>query len=56
MKAEEIHSITFSRGASVLFFEGPRKTDTSTVLEPVVDGETIPLFRTEPWMYGKVTK
>lgn len=53
MKAEEIHSIFFSRGATVLFFEGHNYKDDSVVLEPVVDGETIPLFFTESWMFKK---
>ncbi len=53
MKAEEIHSIYFSKGARVLFFEGPPRLPTSVVIEPVVDGEKIPLMRTDPWMFRK---
>lgn len=53
MKADEIHSIQFSRGAIVLFFEGATASDTSVVLEPVVDGETVPTFKVEPWMFKK---
>jgi hypothetical protein len=53
MRAEEFHSIYFERGTSVLFFEGPNRLDLSQVLEPVVDNETIPLFRTEPWMFRR---
>lgn len=56
MKAEEIHSIYFERGTSVLFFEGPNRLELSQVLEPVVDGETIPLFRTEDWMFRREAK
>ncbi len=53
MKAEDIHSIYFSQGAKVLFFEGPTRVETSVVIEPVVDGEKIPLMRTDPWMFRK---
>jgi len=38
MKFNEIHSIKFSKGAKVLFFEGPAKVDCSYVLEPLIDG------------------
>lgn len=50
----EVHSIHFSRGARVLFFEGPTVCDSSIILEPHVDGETIPTFRVEPWMFRRV--
>jgi len=53
MKAEQIHSIYFSKGAEVLFFEGPSKGMFSSTLEPVVDGEVIPTFKVEPWMFRK---
>lgn len=53
MKADEIHSIYFSRGAKVLFFEGPTITDSSIILEPYVDGEVIPTFKVEPWMFKR---
>lgn len=49
----EIHSIQFSKNAAVLFFEGPSISDTSVILEPVVDGVTIPTFKTEPWMFTR---
>ena len=51
MKAEEIHSIQFDKGAAVLFFEGPEISDWSLILEPVVDGLVIPTFKREPWMF-----
>jgi hypothetical protein len=51
MQAEEFHSIFFERGTAVLFFEGPNRLDYSQVLEPVVDGKVIPLFKTEEWMF-----
>lgn len=53
MKAYEIHSIFFSKGAAVLFFEGPNKSDSSFVLEPVSNGRVIPTFKVEPWMFKK---
>lgn len=53
MRAEEIHSIFFGKGAVVLFFEGPNKSDTSCVLEPVSNGRVIPTFKVEPWMFKK---
>lgn len=56
MLAEEFHSIYFSKGAEVLFFEGPSRLDTSEVLEPVVDNEVIPLFKTEKWMFRSDTQ
>jgi hypothetical protein len=58
MKASEIHSIFFSRGAKVLFFEGQAKTDTSTILQPFVNGKVVPTFKVENWMFDKnvVTK
>lgn len=53
MKADEIHSIYFSRGAKVLFFEGPKIADSSIILEPYVDGEIVPTFKVEPWMFKR---
>ncbi len=53
MKANEVHSIFFSRDAVVLFFEGPTVTDKSIILEPFVNGEVIPTFKVEPWMFKK---
>ena len=53
MKAKDIHSIYFSKGAEVLFFEGPPVKQTSIVLEPMSQGEVVPLFTTEPWMFKK---
>jgi hypothetical protein len=55
MKAEEIHSIFFSKGAEVLFFEGPNRLDHSYVLEPISDGRVIPTFRVDPWMFREET-
>lgn len=53
MRAEEIHSIYFEKGTRVLFFEGPTVADTSIILEPFVDGEVIPTFKVESWMFQK---
>ena len=52
MKASDIHSIAFSRDALVLFFEGPEKTAETLILEPFVDGVTVPTFQVQPWMYA----
>ena len=52
MEASEIHSITFSRDALVLFFEGPEQTSETLILEPFVDGVTVPTFQVQPWMYA----
>lgn len=53
MTAEEVHSIYFEKGSMVLFFEGKARHPASIVLEPVVDGQTIPLMRTDPWMFRR---
>ena len=55
MRAEEFHSIYFDKGSMVLFFEGANRLDKSQVLEPVVMGERIPLFKTENWMFRRET-
>lgn len=51
MFANNIHSIVFSKGAKVLILEGPTKKNSSVILEPIVDGQVIPLFKTESWMF-----
>jgi len=51
MEATEVHSIRFSKGAKVLFFEGPALAMSSVMLQPVVDGVTIEQFKVEPWMF-----
>ena len=53
MEHDEIHSIFFSQGARVLFFEGPPVTETTRILEPWVDGKRIDTMRVEPWMFQK---
>ena len=53
MDSEEIHSIYFSKGAEILFFEGPQLSDSSIILEPFVDDEIIPTFEVKPWMFKK---
>lgn len=53
MTHNEIHSIKFSRGAKVLFFEGPELQSTSHMLEPWEHGHSIHTFRTEPWMFER---
>ena len=53
MKANEIHSIKFARDTRVLFFEGPMQSRLTKVLEPFVNGRTIPTMRTESWMFQR---
>lgn len=56
MKHDEIHSINFSRGAVVLFIEGPQRTNESIILQPHVNGETVPTFEVRDWMYKSAEK
>lgn len=51
MTYNQIHSIKFSRGAKVLFIEGPQVSDTSFVLQPVSNGVEIPNFYTAKWIF-----
>jgi hypothetical protein len=53
MKADEVHSIYFSRGARVLFFEGPTKAHSSVILEPWVNNERVPTMEVRPWMFQR---
>lgn len=53
MGPDQVHSIYFSKGAVVLLFEGPTVSETSLVLEPIVDGKVVPTFKVEPWMFQK---
>ena len=53
MEAKEVHSIEFSKGAEVLFFEGPAIAGQSMILEPWVDGEDVPTFEVKPWMFKR---
>lgn len=53
MTAAQIHSIRFSRGAKVLFLEGETIRNMSIILEPEIDGEVIPTFKVEPWMFKR---
>lgn len=51
MPWDEIHSIKFSKGAVVLFLEGPLKSNSTIILQPFVDGEVVPTMKVEPWMF-----
>jgi len=51
MKHDEIHSITFSKGAKVLFFEGPQVSDKSVIIEPIINGQTVSTYDVAPWMF-----
>jgi hypothetical protein len=53
MKSAQIHSIYFTAGTEVLFFEGPTISNESLILEPLVDGELIPTFEVKPWMFQR---
>lgn len=53
MKAEQFHSIFFSRGAKVLFFEGEDKSTSSEILEPVVNGQIIATCENKDYMFIK---
>jgi hypothetical protein len=55
MTAEQVHSIFFRRDTAVLFFEGPNVSSGSIILEPIVDGQTIPTFQVEPWAFKRGT-
>ena len=54
MNADDIHSIYFSKGTQVLFFEGEERTKTTSILEPVVNNDVIPTFEVKPWMFKKL--
>lgn len=56
MRADEIHSIRFSRGAEVLFFEGPNVRDFSVFLEPWSNGRAVPTFETRSWMFEPASR
>ena len=56
MRAHEIHSIAFAKGAKVLIFEGPTKTESSVILEPIVNGKAVRTFKVEPWMFQEVER
>ena len=49
---DKYHSIEFSMGARVLFFEGADQAETSNFLEPIINGKVIPTFTLPDWMYN----
>lgn len=53
MRADDIHSIYFKRGTSVLFFEGDQVSDSSVILEPVVNGVVVNTFEVPKWAFRK---
>ena len=53
MNYEQIHSIYFSKGTKVLFFEGEYLTQETLILDPYVDGEHLETFEIKPWMFKK---
>lgn len=56
MQHDQIHSIVFSHGAVVLFFEGPELSKRSVMIEPWENGKVIPTFETRDWMFQKEYK
>jgi hypothetical protein len=56
MTYSEIHSIRFSRGAKVLFFEEPPSGEDSVFLEPYSDGRVVQTFAVQPWMFDRGKK
>lgn len=56
MESEQVHSIYFSRDAVVLFFEGPKVTDRSVILQPFTGGEVIPTMEVKPWMFKRASE
>ena len=53
MEAKQIHSIRFARDTVVLFFEGIDESQTTEILQPVVNMNVVPTFKTEDWMFQK---
>lgn len=51
MNAGDIHSIWFQKGTQLLIFEDPQFRNYFHILQPVVDGEVIPTFKVEDWMF-----
>jgi len=54
MQADQIHSIDFSRGAKVLFFEGPEISKSSRIIEPIVRGEVIRTYEKRDYMFKEI--
>jgi hypothetical protein len=53
MKHDEIHSIYFSKGCKVLFFEGEVITNETRIIEPCVDGKHLQTFEIKKWMFER---
>ena len=58
MTHSAIHSIRFSRGARVLFFEGPQRQENTVILQPddPHTQQAIPTFDVARWMFTPVSK
>jgi hypothetical protein len=54
MEHDDYHSIRFSRDAVVIMFEGPERRDSSYVLEPCVNDETVATAVTASWMFKEL--
>ncbi len=53
MTHDQMHSIDFSKYAVVLFFEGPSISNTSLIIEPIVDNRVIRTFENKDYMFIK---
>jgi hypothetical protein len=53
MKADEIHSIRFNKGAVVLFIEGEEETNETVMLEPHINDTTIHLGAVKDYMFER---
>lgn len=53
MTYNEIHSIQFTKSTYLLIYESEERSRTSKILQPHIDGETIPTFKVEPWMFRR---
>ena len=56
MNSTEIHSIFFSKGATVLFFEGAEVSNKSLIIEPFINDKVVSAFHVSDWMFEKEPK
>lgn len=53
LRAEDVCSLRLMRQTALMLLQGPTLRSTSIILEPVVNGKRVPLFKVEPWMFQK---
>lgn len=51
MDADQVHSIKFSRGAKVIFFQEEDMLKSSLIIEPVVNGEVVQTYKKLDYMF-----